>query len=73
MVDVTNPFPYAMERPTPRGGHAASTYNYNITDYYRPSADWYFGDADIVMVPKCPSQADNHYLDFFRAYGLGLK
>ncbi len=72
-MDVTNPFPYAMERATPRGGHAASTYNYNITDNYRPSDDWYFADADIVMVPKRPSQGDNHYLDFLRAYGPGLK
>lgn len=72
-MDVTNPFPYAMERSAPRGGHAAPTYNYNMTDNYRPSEDWFFGDADIVMVPKRPSQGDNHYVDFYRAYGPALK
>ncbi len=72
-MDVTNPFPYAMERRPPRGGHAAPTYHYNITDEYRPSDDWYFGDADIVMVPKRPSQGDNHYTDFYKAYAPGLK
>lgn len=71
-MDVTNPFPYAMERRPPRGGHAAPTYNYNMNDQYRPSDDWFFGDADIVMVPKRPSQGDNHYTDFYRAYEPGL-
>lgn len=72
-MDVTNPFPYAMGRRPARGGHAAPTYHYNITDRFRPSPEWFFGDADIVMVPKRPSQGDNHYLDFYQAYGPWLK
>lgn len=28
-MDMTNPFPYAMERRPPRGGHAAPSYHYN--------------------------------------------
>ena len=72
-MDVTNPFPYAMERRPARGGHACSTYDYNMNDEFRPSDDWYFGDADIVMVPKRPSQGDNHYTGFYKAYGPGLK
>jgi hypothetical protein len=71
-MDITNPFPYAMERRPARGGHAAPTYNYNLSDEDRPSDGWYFGDADIVMVPKRPSQGDNHYTDFYKAYGPGL-
>jgi hypothetical protein len=72
-MDVTNPFPYAMGRRPARGGHAAPTYHYNITDRFRPSPEWFFGDADIVMVPKRPSQGDNHYSDFYKAYGPWLK
>ena len=67
-MDVTNPFPYAMGRRPARGGHAAPTYHYNMTDRFRPSPEWFFGDADIVMVPKRPSQGDNHYLEFYKAY-----
>jgi hypothetical protein len=72
-MDLTNPFPYAMERRPPRGGHAAPTYHYNITDRYRPSDEWFFGDADIVMVPKRASSGDNHSVDFYKAYEPGLK
>ena len=72
-MDLTNPFPYAMERRPPRGGHAAPTYEYNITDRYRPSDDWYFGDADVVMLPKTASEGDNHYVGFYRAYASGLR
>lgn len=72
-MDVTNPFPYAMGRRPARGGHAAPTYHYNITDRYKPSAEWFFGDADIVMVPKRSSQGDNHFVDFYNAYAPWLK
>ncbi len=71
-MDMTNPFPYAMERRPPRGGHAAPVYNYNISDGHRPSDDWYFADADIVMVPKRASQGDKYYSDFYKAYEPGL-
>jgi hypothetical protein len=72
-IDLTNPFPYAMERHPPRGGHAAPTYHYNINDRYRPSDEWFFGDADIVMVPKRASSGDYRGADFYKAYEPGLK
>ena len=72
-MDLTNPFPYAMERRPPRGGIAAPTYHYNINDGHRPSDDRYFGDADIVMVPKRASLGGKYYADFYKAYEPGLK
>jgi hypothetical protein len=72
-MDATNPFPYAMERRPPRGGHAGAWYPYTITVEHRPSDDWYFGDADIVMVPKQPSQGGSRSADIYKAYEPGLK
>jgi len=72
-MDFTNPFPYAMERRPPIGGHTSPTYHYNISDGHRPSDDRFFGDAAIVMVPKRASQGDKYYVDFYKAYEPGLK
>jgi hypothetical protein len=71
-MDATNPFPYAMGRRPPRGGHAAGWYPSTITLTYRPSDDRYFGDADIVMVPKRSSQGDRNWV-IYKAYEAGLK
>jgi hypothetical protein len=71
-MDATNPFPYAMGRRPPRGGHAAGWYPSTITLTYRPSDSRYFGDADIVMVPKRSSQGDRNWV-VYRAYEAGLK
>jgi hypothetical protein len=72
-MDMTNPFPYALERRPPRGGILSPTYHYNISDGHRPSDDRYFGDADIVMVPKRPALDDIYYTDFYKAYEPGLR
>jgi hypothetical protein len=72
-MDMTNPFPYAMERQPARGGIVAPAYHYSIDDKHRPSDDWYFGNADIVMVPKEPALDDYYYVDFYKSYEPGLK
>jgi hypothetical protein len=72
-IDMTNPFPYALERRPARGGIASPTYHFNIDDEHRPSDDEFFGDADIVMVPKHPALDDYHWIDFLRAYRPGLE
>ncbi len=54
-MDMTNPFPYALQRKPAHGGFAAPTYGLNIDDEHRPAAEKLFGDADIVMVPKRPA------------------
>jgi hypothetical protein len=62
-MDQANPFPYALGRRPPRGGMSTMAYQYTITDRFRPSDDKYFGDADIVMYPKHPSQTmDGRFL-----------
>jgi hypothetical protein len=72
-MDMVNPFPYVMERRPPTGGIAAMAYHYTLGDGHRPSDDAYFGDADIVMVPKRPAQVDMYYRDFLKAYEPGLR
>jgi hypothetical protein len=72
-MDMVNPFPYVMERRPPRGGIAAMAYHYTLGDGHRPSDDAYFGDADIVMVPKRPASEDMYYKDFWKAYEPGLR
>ncbi len=71
-MDMTNPFPFALERRPPRGGIASPTYHFNLDDEHRPSDDEFFGDADIVMVPKHPALDDYFYVDFLRAYRPGI-
>ncbi|HEY1220578.1 MAG: hypothetical protein ABSE42_08335 [Bryobacteraceae bacterium] len=72
-MDMTNPFPYALERRPPRGGISATAYHYILGDGHRPSDDRYFGDADIVMLPKRPALDDVFYTDFLKAYKPGLE
>ena len=72
-IDMTNPFPYALERAPAHGGVASPTYHFNIDDEHRPNDDEFFGDAQIVMVPKHPALDDFFYRDFLRAYEPGLR
>jgi hypothetical protein len=71
-MDMSNPFPYALGRRPPRAGVAAMTYYFTMNDEHRPSDGRYFGDADIVMVPKRPAEAPIFYTDFLNAYEPGL-
>jgi hypothetical protein len=71
-IDMTNPFPYALERRPPHGGIASPVYRLNIDDAHRPSDDQFFGDADIVMVPKHPGLGDETFAGFYKAYEHGL-
>ena len=72
-MDMVNPFPYALERRPPHGGIASPTYHFNIDDEHRPSYEEFFGDADIVMVPKHPALDDYYYKDFLLAYEPGIR
>ena len=71
-MDVANPFPYAMDRPPALGGIAAAAYKNTLSDRYRPSDDRYFGNADIVMVPKRPSADDIYWVGFYHIYEPAL-
>jgi hypothetical protein len=50
--DEFNPFNYLLDRPSPRGGFAATAYNYVFSDAAYPTAERFFGDAGYVMVRK---------------------
>lgn len=57
-MDTYNPFPFALGIEPPRGGMASATYQYLFSDRYHPSADAFFGTADVVMFPKEHALAD---------------
>jgi hypothetical protein len=63
-MDMQNPFPYVLGWQPARGGLASTSFNYTVSDDFRPSFDDYFGDATIVMIPKHPAQT-HEFLDGF--------
>lgn len=71
-MDMTNPFPYALGWQPPRGGIASATFNVTLSEEHHPSAQEYFGDADIVMVPKQPAHEISLWDAFFRLYSPEL-
>jgi hypothetical protein len=51
-IDMTNPFNYLLDRPSPTGGLAAGAYNYVISDQAHPSADRWAGNARYLLLRK---------------------
>jgi hypothetical protein len=51
-LEMFEPFSYTLGRRPVRGGIAAAAYKYTLDDEHHPSADRFFADADVVMVPK---------------------
>ena len=68
-MDMQNPFPYVLGWLPPRGGMAASAFNYTFSARFRPSADDYFGNATVVMIPKHPALAPQFSKGLFDIYG----
>jgi hypothetical protein len=71
-MDMFNPFPYTLGRKPAIGGITAAAYNYTLSDTHRPSDERYFGNADIVMVPKQPATPSHYYDGYFRIYEPAL-
>ena len=71
-IDMFNPFPFTLGRRPAVGGIAAAAYNYTLSDTHRPSDKTYFGNADIVMVPKQPASPSRFYDGYFRIYETAL-
>ncbi len=67
-MDMVNPFPYALKWKPPRGGIAATNFNYTLSAHFRPSFDAYFGDATVVMLPKHPAQLPCFIDEFYALY-----
>ena len=72
-MDMMNPFSYALQRKPALGGIAAAAYKYTLSDEYRPSDDAYFGNSDIVMVPKRPAVDPLHHDPFIKIYEPALQ
>jgi hypothetical protein len=71
-MDMFNPFPFALGRRPAVGGIAAAAYCYTLSDTHHPSDDRFFGNADIVMVPKQPAVPGVYFDGFYRIYEAGL-
>lgn len=63
-MDMQNPFPYVLGWTPARGGLASTSFNYTVSEDFRPSFNDYFGDATVVMIPKHPAQTHG-FLDGF--------
>lgn len=72
-IDMTNPFSYVLERRPPRAGIESPAYSLTIDEAHRPSDDQFFGNADIVMVPKRPALDMVYFVGVYRAYKPGLR
>lgn len=68
VLDLVNPFSYALMRRPARGGTPALSLNHTFTDRDKPSPAWLFGAADIVMVPKHPASSEPDAQALFRNY-----
>jgi hypothetical protein len=67
-LDMANPFPYALGRRPPGGGTPALSFNHTFNDQNKPTPEWLFGSADIVMVPKHPASSEPDARALFRNY-----
>ena len=70
--DGYNPFPYLLQIPPPHGGVAAAGYGIVFNDLHHPSADAYFGNADIVMYPKQSALGEDRFAGLEKTYGADL-
>ncbi len=76
--DEFNPFNYLLDRPSPRGGFAATAYNYVFCDAAHPTAERFYGNASYVMVRKYTREGQDsvekgNILGLMRIYGSALR
>ena len=67
-MDTYNAFPFALGVEPPRGGMASATYQYLFSDRLHPSADAFFGTADVVMFPKEHALTDDKWVGMLKYY-----
>jgi len=70
-LDFSNPFSYGLAMSPARGGAIAMQYGTTFDDAHRPTPEWLFGSATLVMIPK---QFSDETLEgsVDRIYGLYL-
>jgi len=76
--DEFNPFNYLLDRPSPKGGFAATAYDYIFSDTAHPTAERFFGNATCVMVRKYTKKGQDNpeksnVLALMRLYGPALR
>ena len=71
-MDMFNPFPYSMGRRPARGGIAAAAYNYTLSDKHHHTYHRYFGNVDVVIIPKQPASPYIFYDGFYKIYQSAL-
>lgn len=72
-MDMQNPFPYVLGWAPPRGGMAASAFNYTFSAKFRPSSKEYFGDTTVVMIPKHTAGGPQYTDGLYETYGPALE
>jgi hypothetical protein len=72
-MDTYNGFPYALGIEPPHGGMASATYKYLYSDRYHPTADAFFGNADVIMFPKEYGMEDYKWEGLMRYYYAELQ
>jgi hypothetical protein len=72
-MDMVDPFSYVLGRKPASGGMSTAAYNYTVSDLHHPSDEAYFGNANLVMVPKHQALDDRFFLGFYKIYEAGLQ
>jgi hypothetical protein len=71
-LDFSNPFPFATQSRPAEGGATALQYLSTFNAFHKPSPEWLFGYANLVMVPK--KYSDNTLTESIpRLYGPYLE
>jgi len=73
VMDMQNPFPYVLGWVPPRGGLAATAFNYTFSARFRPSFDEYFADTTVVMMPEHPALSPQFSKGIYEIYGPAVE
>jgi hypothetical protein len=71
--DIYNPFPQALGTEPPRGGMAAAIYGFMFNSKVHPSADFFFGDANVIMYPRKSLGGPSYFHGLLTVYGNELE
>jgi hypothetical protein len=70
--DGYNPFSYVLGTAPPSGGLIAAVFDVTFNEQYHPSADIFFGNADVVMFPKTAVEYKVYSDGLYKVYGAEL-
>lgn len=62
-LDYMNIYPFALNRPSPKGGYTVLHFGLNVDEAHYPDPKVLLGDTDVVMIPrKCPENTAAPFL-----------